>query len=103
MKGPICTITCERQHLVMDRKQFPITGVVGVVGGGPKTVEDQLERLEKPPKASVVLPDALEVRADLFDTSKDALDVVSRLARNWRILFTARLRSQGGSYQGETA
>jgi 3-dehydroquinate dehydratase/shikimate dehydrogenase len=36
-----------------------------------------------------------------MENSRDALDLVSRLAGKWRLLFTVRLRSQGGSYEGE--
>lgn len=66
-----------------------LTGVVGVV-----TAKTDLD----------ALPDGLdgvELRADLFDEIEDAFRALRKLAATFPVLFTLRLASQGGSFDGD--
>ena len=74
--------------------EFPIRGVVGVVGGSDDEVRRQLARLEELPGIAGV-----EVRADLFTSCAAALHMIEGLANRWPVLFTARLEAEGGAYR----
>ena len=78
--------------------EFPIRGVVGVVGGSDDEVRRQLARLEELPGIAGV-----EVRADLFTSCTAALPMIEGLADRWPVLFTARLKAEGGAYRGSEA
>ncbi|MGH7337883.1 MAG: type I 3-dehydroquinate dehydratase, partial [Myxococcota bacterium] len=73
---------------------FPITGVVGVIGGSDEEVGRQLACLEGLPALGGV-----EIRADLFATRDAPLALTERLRDRWPVLFTVRLAAEGGAYR----
>jgi 3-dehydroquinate dehydratase/shikimate dehydrogenase len=78
--------------------EMPITGVVGVLGGGATAVHAVLDSLARP---SEERPDAIEVRADLFDTPEAALHALQQLPTDLAAIFTVRLPAQGGKFSGD--
>ena len=84
--------------MTTDGSEFPVRGVVGVVGGSEDEVRRQRQRLEELPGIGGV-----EVRADLFASCDAALHTLEDLADRWPILFTARLEAEGGAYRESEA
>ncbi len=83
---------------------FPIRGVVGVLGGARADVQSglaALTALETPPGGGSLRPggpDAVEIRADLFEDPPEALEVLRRLPPGLPAIFTVRLPEHGGKY-----
>ncbi len=84
--------------LLTMHQELPITGIVGVVGGAPGEVEAALRTLEA---SGASRPDALEVRADLFDRPWEAVEVLELFGSRVPIIFTVRLKSHGGRWEGD--
>jgi 3-dehydroquinate dehydratase/shikimate dehydrogenase len=77
---------------------LPVKGVVGVLGGDAAAVAAVLDSLSRPSAAS---PDAVEVRGDLFESPRAALDALHALPRGLPAIFTVRLPSHGGKFAGD--
>ena len=77
--------------------EFPIKGVVGVLA--EKEAAD-LDRLEK---AGPLRPDAIEIRADLFEDPGRAVQLFDILPEEIPIVFTVRLPAAGGHFAGDEA
>jgi len=78
--------------------EVPITGVVGVLGGSRAEVAIQVRRLGDPDN---LRPDALEVRADLFEEPSEGLRMLDQLQGRFPVIFTVRLPGHGGHFHGE--
>lgn len=76
----------------------PITGVAGVLGGGDDQVSRQIHHLVASPESR---PDAVEVRADLFDDPTRAVQALGELPPGLPTIFTVRLPGHGGRYEGD--
>lgn len=83
-----------------DSGSFPLEGVLGVLHGSTAQVEADLARAlaaaERAPGGVGV-----EVRADLFPTPDEAIDLIGRLPSSLPALFTLRLARQGGRFEGD--
>jgi len=80
--------------------ELPVKGTVGVLGGSALDVEKILGA----PRSGAATPDAVEVRADLFETPAEALRALDRVRGSFPAIFTVRLPGHGGKYEGsETA
>ena len=81
-------------------REFPLGTVVGVLAGNQAEVTAALAHLrplaERAPTGSL----GVEIRADLFESPHAALAVLDDLPPDVRALFTLRLKSQGGSFDG---
>jgi 3-dehydroquinate dehydratase/shikimate dehydrogenase len=71
---------------------------VGVIGGNEQDVRKALRSLEAP---SCPAPDAIELRADLFEKPQAALDTLDTVPRGLPVIFTIRLPAHGGKYEGD--
>ena len=78
--------------------ELPIKGIVGVIGGSEQDVTKALRSLDTPSSA---VPDAVELRADLFDNPRAALDILETVPRSLSVIFTVRLPDHGGKYEGD--
>ncbi|HVR76603.1 MAG TPA: type I 3-dehydroquinate dehydratase [Planctomycetota bacterium] len=84
--------------MTSEASDLPIKGIVGVVAG-----EASLEAALRPREGEAARPDALEVRADLFEPPAAALAAVEQAAGELPVLFTVRLRSHGGKWERDDA
>lgn len=78
-------------------RDFPITGGLGILAGSEREIAPWIEAIEARQIAGL---GGVEIRADLLKSPEFALRLVERLCEAVPILFTARLKEQGGAYGG---
>ncbi|HZN60209.1 MAG TPA: type I 3-dehydroquinate dehydratase [Planctomycetota bacterium] len=76
---------------------FPVRGVVGVLAGSEAAVSAALRSFDGP---AAQRPDAVEVRADLFDPPASAISALGRVPRGVPCIFTVRAAAHGGRFDG---
>lgn len=77
---------------------FPICGIVGILSGENGEADRVLSEVasNSPPGLG-----GLEIRADLFPTLDEAVAIVEEAAKVKPVLFTVRLKSHGGRFDGD--
>ncbi|MCH2376602.1 MAG: hypothetical protein MK538_20635, partial [Planctomycetes bacterium] len=77
---------------------FPICGIVGILSGENGEADRVLREVasNSPPGLG-----GLEIRADLFPTLDEAVAMVEQAAKVRPVLFTVRLKSHGGRFEGD--